>query len=120
MLDMSKYVALMPAFREDTVDTFFNAFERLATAPKWPSEIWSLLVQCKIQGKALQVASALNPKESLLYDKVKAAVLCAYELVPEAYRQRFRKSTEKVQPKLMWSLPGKRGIYLTIGALRAE
>ena len=28
------------------------------------------------------------------YNKVKAAVLKAYELVPEAYRQKFRKSTK--------------------------
>lgn len=34
---------------------------------------------------------ALSPSESLDYVKVKAAVLYAYEFVPEAYRQKFKK-----------------------------
>lgn len=56
----------------------FCAFEHLATALKRPLEIRSLLVQCKLHGKALDVIS------------VKAAVQRSYELVPEAYRQKFR------------------------------
>uniref|UniRef100_A0A674MSI3 SCAN box domain-containing protein n=1 Tax=Takifugu rubripes TaxID=31033 RepID=A0A674MSI3_TAKRU len=40
---------------------------------------------------------ALSPSEKLSYQCVKAAVLKAYELIPEHYRQRFRtwKKTEK-------------------------
>lgn len=34
---------------------------------------------------------ATVPDHCLDYDKVKAAVLRVYELVPEAYRQKFRK-----------------------------
>ena len=34
--------------------------------------------------------SALNAAESNDYSKVKCAILKAYELVPEAYRQKFR------------------------------
>lgn len=41
-------------------------------------------------GKAQEVCSALPIEQSLNYDVVKQAVLRAYELVPEAYRQRFR------------------------------
>lgn len=38
-----------------------------------------------------RVYSSLPAEDSLDFDKVKAAVLGAYELVPEAYRQRFRR-----------------------------
>lgn len=41
-------------------------------------------------GKAQEVISALSFEDSLDYDVVKVTVLRAYELVPEAYRQRFR------------------------------
>ncbi len=41
-------------------------------------------------GKALEVFSTLSLEDSLNYDAVKLAILRAYELVPEAYRQKFR------------------------------
>uniref|UniRef100_A0A3B1J3T9 Gypsy retrotransposon integrase-like protein 1 n=1 Tax=Astyanax mexicanus TaxID=7994 RepID=A0A3B1J3T9_ASTMX len=56
----------------------------------WPKEVWTLLLQCKLVGKAQEVCSALSLQDSLQYDVVKAAIMRAYELVPEAYRQRFR------------------------------
>lgn len=52
--------------------------------------MWALLLQCKLAGKAQEVCSALPIEKSLYYDVIKATVLCAYELVPEAYRQRLR------------------------------
>ncbi|XP_013856405.1 uncharacterized protein LOC106512295, partial [Austrofundulus limnaeus] len=88
--DISKNIALVPPFRETEVEAYFNAFERIAVALHWPKEVWSLLLQCKLVGKAQEVCAALTIEESLVYDKVKAAILRAYELVPEAYRQRFR------------------------------
>lgn len=88
--DVNKYVALVPPFREAEVDSYFGAFERLAIALKWPEEKWALLLQCKIQGKAQDVVAALPLADSLKYGVVKEAILRAYELVPEAYRQKFR------------------------------
>lgn len=43
-----------------------------------------LLLQCKIHGKAEEAIAALPVEDSLSYDLVKAAIICAYELVPEA------------------------------------
>ncbi len=80
--DVSKHIALVPQFRETEVDSYFSAFERIATSLRWPKEVWSLLLQCRLFGKA---------QESLKYESVKSAILQAYELVPEAYRQCFRK-----------------------------
>lgn len=88
--DVSKYVTLVPPFRETEVDSYFVAFERIAATLRWPNELWSLLLQCKLVGKAQEVCTALPIEQSLNYDTVKAAVLRAYELVPEAYRQKFR------------------------------
>lgn len=47
-------------------------------------------MQSNLVGKAQEVCAALPIEESLDYDTVKTAVLRAYELVPEAYRQKFR------------------------------
>ena len=41
------------------------------------------------RGKAQRVYFALSLEDSRDYEKVKSAVLKAYSLVPEAYRQRF-------------------------------
>nr|XP_054593822.1 uncharacterized protein LOC129160822 [Nothobranchius furzeri]XP_054593823.1 uncharacterized protein LOC129160822 [Nothobranchius furzeri] len=88
--DVSKCVSLLRPFRETEVDGFFLAFEQIAVTLQWPREVWSLLLQCKLSGKALQVISALSLTDSASYECVKAAVLNAYELVPEAYCQRFQ------------------------------
>ncbi|KAI5618350.1 hypothetical protein C0J50_22332, partial [Silurus asotus] len=88
--DVSKHIALVPQFRESEVDSYFNAFERIATSLRWPKDVWSLLSQCKLFCKALEVCSSLSLEESLNYETVKSAILCAYELVPKAYRQKFR------------------------------
>ncbi|GAA6104849.1 uncharacterized protein LOC125146164 [Tachysurus ichikawai] len=88
--DVGKYIKLVPHFRETEVDSYFNAFERIATSLCWPKEAWTILLQCKLVGKAQEDFSTLPLEESLQYDTVKLAILRAYELVPEAYRQRFR------------------------------
>ena len=88
--DVSKNISLVPQFRENEVDSYFSVFERIAAALKWPPEVWPLLLQCKLSGKAQEVIAALPLEESLKYESVKAAIMRAYELVPEAYRQKFR------------------------------
>lgn len=95
--DVSKQIALVPHFRESEVDAYFAAFERVAAALRWPKEVWCLLLQCRLVGKAQEVCSALTLEESMQYDTVKNAVLRAYELVPEAYRQRFRNHKKSAQ-----------------------
>ena len=49
-----------------------------------------LLLQSVLVGKAREVYSAMSIEQSLQYDLVKKAILKAYELVLEAYRQNFR------------------------------
>lgn len=47
-------------------------------------------LQCKLTGKAQEACTSLSAEDGFCYDKVKSAILQAYELVPEAYQQRFR------------------------------
>ncbi|KAJ8022570.1 hypothetical protein HOLleu_37511 [Holothuria leucospilota] len=89
VFDVSKHVKFVPKFQEDNVEKFFNHFEKLGEQLKWPRDKWSIL--SNFTGKAQEVYSALSIEDSMDYDKVKKAILQAYELVPEAYRQKFRK-----------------------------
>uniref|UniRef100_A0A8C9ZWI8 SCAN box domain-containing protein n=1 Tax=Sander lucioperca TaxID=283035 RepID=A0A8C9ZWI8_SANLU len=88
--DVSKYISLVPVFHESEVEAYFGAFERIAVALQWPKDVWAILLQCKLLGKAQEACSSLSVEDGFTYDKVKSAILQAYELVPEAYRQRFR------------------------------
>lgn len=81
----------VPKFNERDPDTFFTLFERVATARGWPDAEKILLLQCVLTGKAQEAYSAVCAQENLTYDGVKSAVLKAYQLTAEAYRQRFRR-----------------------------
>lgn len=86
---MSKNVSLEPALCEAEVDSYVSAFERIASALNWPRDIWPVLLQCRLVEKAQEVVSSLSLEDGLQY-VVKEAILRAYELVPEACRQKFR------------------------------
>ncbi len=81
---------LVPKFDERDPETFFSLFERLAEMRGWSDSVSALMLQCVLTGRAQEVFSSLSNSEGLRYATVKTAVLKAYELVPEAYRQRFR------------------------------
>ncbi|KAI2655857.1 Retrovirus-related Pol polyprotein [Labeo rohita] len=78
---VAKNIVLVPPFREKEVEAYFQAFERIAMALKWPSEAWSLMLQCKLTGKAQEVCASLSLEESVQYDAVKNAILRAYDAV---------------------------------------
>ncbi|XP_068235754.1 uncharacterized protein [Palaemon carinicauda] len=81
---------LIPKFSESDVGKFFVAFEKVAHQLAWPKELWAVLVQSAFSGKAQVVYAALSAEDSGDYDIVKKMVLNAYQLIPEAYRQKFR------------------------------
>ncbi|KAJ8033216.1 hypothetical protein HOLleu_23381 [Holothuria leucospilota] len=91
VFDVSKHIKFVPKFQEDNVEKFFNHFKKLGEQLKWPRDKWSILIQSNFTGKAQEVYSALSIEDSMDYDKVKKAILQAYALVPEGYRQKFRK-----------------------------
>ena len=55
---------------------------------KRPRGLWTVFLQ-RVRCKAQEVCAALSPESSLDFDQVKNAVLKAYELMPEAYRQKM-------------------------------
>ncbi|XP_033942524.1 uncharacterized protein cep104 isoform X1 [Pseudochaenichthys georgianus] len=88
--DIAVNLRIVPRFNEKDPDIFFVLFERLAEARDWSDVERTLLLQCVFTGKAQEAFAAMTAEDSSNYQLVKAAVLQAFELVPEAYRQRFR------------------------------
>nr|XP_054592949.1 uncharacterized protein LOC129159780 [Nothobranchius furzeri] len=111
--DISKCISLMPTFRETEVDSYFVAFERIAETLQWPRGVWSLLLQCKLSGRALEVLSALPdfkrklPERLVTYlNEPKVSTLSAASLLADEFtlthREIVRRDERKdVQPVLM-------------------
>ena len=73
--DVSKHIRLVPPFQEKKVDKYFLHFEKIATCLEWPRDVWMLLLQSVLVGKACEVYSAMSLEQSSQYDLVKKAVL---------------------------------------------
>ena len=87
--DPARNIRLVPPFQEK-VDKYFAHFEKVADSLNWPKESWVLLLQSVLVGKAQEIYGSLSVEKSSNYEHVKEAILKAYKLVPEAYRQKFR------------------------------
>ena len=57
-----------------------------------------MLLQSVVIGKAREIYTQLSLEHSSDYDKVKQLILKAYELVSEAYRQKFRNCGKENDP----------------------
>ena len=86
----ARNIRLVPPFQEKEVDKYFAHFEKVADSLNWPKESWVLLLQSVLVGKAQEIYGSLSVEQSSNYEHVKEAILKAYELVPEADRQKFR------------------------------
>ena len=88
--DVTKHIRLVPPFQEKEVDKYFLHFEKVAENLNWPKEHWTLLLQSVLIGKAREIYAQLGVEQSHHYETVKELILKGYELVPDAYRQKFR------------------------------
>ena len=93
--DLVGNLKLVPKFNEKDPETFFSLFERVADARGWPGADRTVMLQCVLTGKAQEAYAALSVTDSVSYKSVKEAVLKVYEMVPEAYRQRFREGRKE-------------------------
>ena len=93
--DVTKHIRLVPPFQEKEVDKYFLHFEKVAENLNWPKEHWTLLSQSVLIGKAREIYIQLGVEQSHHYETVKELILKGYELVPEAYRQKFKKKFVK-------------------------
>ena len=88
--DVTKHLKMVPPFNEDNLEVFFETFSKIAKRLEWPEKQHIVLLQSVLKGKAQEVFAAMPYDESQKFDNVKNAILKAYELVPEGYRQKFR------------------------------
>ncbi|XP_062895088.1 uncharacterized protein LOC134341199 isoform X1 [Mobula hypostoma] len=88
-------VRLVPPFDDTDVDRYFLHFEKVAISQDWPRDKWVVLLQSVLKGKAQEAYSALSAEDAQRYEVMKEAILRIYELVPEAYRQRFRNARKR-------------------------
>ena len=86
--ESARNIRLVPPFQEKEVDKYFAHFEKVA------KESWVLLLQNVLVGKAQEIYGSLSVEQSSNYENVKEAILKAYELVPEAYRQKVQELFE--------------------------
>jgi len=88
--DVARQVRLVPPFCERDVTKYFVMFEKVAQSLCWPKEYWPILLQSVLKGKAQSVYASLSNIQCVDYDIVKNTILKSYELVPEAYRLKYR------------------------------
>ena len=112
--DVTKQVRFVPPFQETEVDEHFLHFEKVASSLLWPKQVWTLLLQSSLLGKAREGYSALSIEQGSDYDTVKRSILKAYELIPKAYRQRFDPLRRQIL-RTLWSLHGRIRLCLTAG-----
>ena len=67
----------------------------MTDARGWPGADRTVMLKWVLTGKAQEAYSALSVTDSVSYKLVKEAVLKVYEMVPEAYRQRFREGRKE-------------------------
>lgn len=89
-LNIANMTKLLPRFNEKNLDVFFSLFESVADDRGWNDAERTLLLQSVLEGKAQEAFISLSAVDRKDYKIVKETVLKAYELVPEAYRRRFR------------------------------
>jgi hypothetical protein len=88
----SHALRLVPHFDDTDLEGFFLNFERQAGHLEWPKDQWTVLLSSVLKGKAATAFAAVPTAHYSDYDFVKNAILQSYELVPEAYRLKFRTS----------------------------
>ncbi|KAK9509341.1 hypothetical protein O3M35_006680 [Rhynocoris fuscipes] len=110
-LKLKQLERAMPKFRESEVDKYFLQFERVAQNFGWPRDVWTVLLQSVLTGKAGDIFAQLSFEESKDYNYVKQLILKAYECVPEKYRQLFRKRKKNSNESYPQFVADKRQIF---------
>ncbi|XP_068204868.1 uncharacterized protein [Palaemon carinicauda] len=92
--DVFKARKLIPIFNEQDPENFFSIFENTAASLKWPKTEWVLLIRTSFKGKAASICAQMITERN--YEILKKAVLDAYSITPEGYRQNFRNSNKGI------------------------
>ena len=89
-----------PKFDEKNVEKYFLNFEKTAQMLSWPKQYWTVISQSQLKGKASSAYSSLSVGMLQDDETIKATVLQAYALIPETYRQNFRKKEKESERNL--------------------
>src|SRR6218665_533195 len=87
---MSSAIKFVTKFQEHDLEQLLLNFEKSMEIHNFPKDKWTPLIHTKLTGKAQKVFAELGVEACLNYDTLKAALLLAYERVPEFHRKRFR------------------------------
>ena len=90
--DLAKNSKLVPAFTDYDPEDYFKTFEETAVHLNWPMDQWVWLLRPKLTGKAAKVCRHLENTTD--YQSVKRAILDAFSISAEGYRQSFRSKTK--------------------------
>ena len=84
----------LPLFNEDRdqLDMYLQRFERYAVVQNWNREEWAFNLSSLLTGKALNVYSSIPIEDAHDYVTLKRALLKAYNLTEDGYKQKFRSS----------------------------
>lgn len=117
-LDISKHIALVPQFREAEICSKALKYESIVSVLRWLKEVWPLMLQCKLMGKAQEVCSTLSLKESVQYKNGQQS---------SVFMNSYPKSidcdseiTRKAVIKHLWNLHARKAYYLISGVLHVK
>ena len=88
--EMRDIKQLLPMMSDDAVLSFFITYERVLQIHEVPRDFWSKYLPSQLTSKGLQTFSRLSLDDSRDYDKIKEAILLAYNLGPKWYLRKFR------------------------------
>uniref|UniRef100_A0A8D0L4Z3 Uncharacterized protein n=1 Tax=Sphenodon punctatus TaxID=8508 RepID=A0A8D0L4Z3_SPHPU len=74
----------------DDIEVYLSTFEHTADACQWPRGEWVMRLVPTLTGKAHEAYRSLDPRDAGDYKKVKAAILCCYDISAETQRKQFR------------------------------
>lgn len=76
------------SFADDDVDSYFRTFEKIAEQNEWPRDNWLSILVPRLVGKAYRVNASADKDSG--FEEIKEAILRAYSVTPDSYRQQFR------------------------------
>ena len=87
---LQNILGLFLNFKKKKLINTSYTFKKVAENLNWPKQHWTLLLQSVLIGKAREIYTQQGVEQRHHYETVKELILKGYELVPEAYRQKFR------------------------------
>ncbi|KAJ8039475.1 hypothetical protein HOLleu_17206 [Holothuria leucospilota] len=95
----------------DDIECYLSTFERLGLGQEIPRTRWPLLLESCLTGKAQRAFHVLTEDQKKDYAIIKDAVLAAYKLTPDAYREKFR-SASKLSSETFRQYGNRLNLYL--------